>query len=711
MTFTVGIDVGGTFTDFLQWNDDTGESRQHKSPTTPADPSEGILNGLHELAELEGLSTEDYFRRVGLILHGTTVATNAVLTERGARTGLITTAGFRDILEMRRGIRSREHLYDNKYVAPNPLIPRYLRLGVTERIDVDGNVVTPLDVEELRAAVKELVDEGVEAITVCFMHSYRNPVHEQQAREEIERIAPDVFLSISSEVLPQIRLYPRVSTTAMNAYLGPVVDRYMQKMVGRLQDRGFDGTLMVMQSNGGVSLPETVAHLPASITLSGPAAGPVAALSFVQELGWEDCTIIDMGGTSFDASLVKDGQVQITRVGEINRHTISLPTTHVHTIGSGGGSIAWIDDGGMLQVGPQSATAVPGPAAYDNGGTEPTVTDADIVLGYVDPEYFLGGRKALHGDLSEKAVREKIAEPLGLTVEAAAAGIYEMVNLAMAAGTKNISVARGYDPREFPMVAAGGAGPVHAGMIAHELEVPVVVVPRMSSVLCAAGMLMADLRHDFVRALSSRLAEIDRVEASALVDEMIASGSALLDTEKIAEGDRSFQVSADLRYEGQHHEVLVDVDIADLHPNATGGLEHVAQQFHERHEQLYGFALEESAIEILSLRVTAIGSRPKPSLREVAQTSDAAPEPRTHRNAYLPTLGERRSVPVFDGQKLAHGSRIEGPAIVEEPTTTIFVPETFDIELHPAGSYVMSRKGVDPSEFLSESALAQLGAQ
>lgn len=709
MTYTVGTDVGGTFTDFLLWNAESGESRQHKSPTTPHDPSEGILTGLEELAELEGFSPDEFFARIDLIVHGTTVATNAVLTERGARTGLVTTEGFRDILEMRRGIRSREHLYDNKYVAPRPLVSRDLRKGVTERIDLDGNVVTPLDEDALREAVRELVADDVESIAVCFMHSYRNAEHEQRAKAIIAEEAPDAFLSVSSEVLPQVRLYPRVSTTAMNAYLGPVVDRYMRKIVGRLEDRGFEGTLMVMQSNGGVSLPETVAHLPASITLSGPAAGPVAALSFVELLGWRDCTIVDMGGTSFDASLVKDRQIQITREGEINRHVISLPTTHVHTIGSGGGSIAWIDDGGLLRVGPQSATAVPGPAAYDNGGTEPTVTDADIVLGYVDPEYFLGGRKKLRGDLSAKAVEERIAKPLGLSVDEAAAGIYEIVNLAMAAGTKNISVARGYDPREFPMVAAGGAGPVHAGMIAAELEIPVVVIPRMSSVLCAAGMLMADLRHDFVRGLSSRLSELDVSNARELVDEMSAEGARLLDTEGVAESDREVQVSADLRYVGQHHEVIVDFELDDLSPE--GGVQRIADLFHDRHEQLYGFALRDAEVEMISLRVTSVGHRPNPTLTETPSEHGAKAEPRTHREAYLPTVGVRRSIPVYDGQKLPHSVVVEGPAIVEEPTTTIFVPELFDIELHPAGSYVMFRKGFDVSTLQPEPATSQEGAQ
>lgn len=696
MGYTVGIDVGGTFTDFLLTGN-AGTRRQHKTSTTPTDPSTGILTGLAELAELEGLAEQDFFGQIDLIVHGTTVATNAVLTENGARTGLITTDGFRDILEMRRGIRSRQHLYNNKYVAPRPLVPRDLRKTVTERVDVEGQVITPLDEDALRQAVDELVAEGVEAIAVCFMHSYQNAEHEQQARKLITESAPDVFLSVSSDVLPQIRLYPRVSTTAMNAYLGPVVERYMRKIVRRMADRGFAGTLMVMQSNGGITLPETVAHMPASITMSGPAAGPVAALAFVSGRGWSDCTVVDMGGTSFDASLVKDGQVQITREGEINRHTISLPTTHVHTIGSGGGSIAWIDEGGLLRVGPQSAGAEPGPAAYGRGGTEPTVTDADVVLGYIDPGYFLGGRQQLRADLAAEAITSRVAEPLGLSLDEAAAGIYEMVNLQMAAGTKNISVERGYDPREFPMVVAGGAGPVHAGMIAHELEIPIVVIPRLSSVLCAAGMLMADLRHDFVRAFSTRLDEIDRIRAQSLVAEMADEGYALLEREGVQDADRHVVVAADLRYVGQHHEVIVNFDDSDLDPANPAAIGRLADLFHKRHEQLYGFCTLDAELELLSLRVTVIGHRPEPDLSNSDAGVTGAAEPRSHRAVYLKSFGRKEQVPVYDGQELPVGQLVGGPAVVEEPTTTIFVPEYFDLELDVSGSYIMTRKGFDPA--------------
>jgi len=695
MSYTVGIDVGGTFTDLVLTETGGGYRRQHKTPSVPADPAEGILTGLRDLAELEGLSHAEFFAGIDLIVHGTTVATNAVLTGAGAPTGLLTTEGVRDILEMRRGIRSREHLYDNKYSAPPPLVPRDRRLGVPGRIDVSGEVVAELDEDALRAAVRSLVDSGVQALAVCFMHSYKNPAHERRAREVIEEVAPDLFLSVSSEVLPQVRLYPRVSTTVMNAYLGPIVERYMAEIISRLADNGFAGTLMVMQSNGGITQPANVAHLPATITMSGPAAGPVAAHEFVRRQGWENCTVVDMGGTSFDASLVLGGEVQITREGEINRHVIALPTTHVHTIGSGGGSIAWIDQGDLLQVGPRSAGAVPGPAAYDQGGTEPTVTDANIVLGYLDPDYFLGGRKKLRADLSEAALRSRVAEPLGIDVLEAAAGVYELVNLQMGAGTKNVSVERGFDPREFPMVVAGGAGPIHAGMIAHELEIPVVIIPRLSSVLCASGMLVADLRHDFVRGFAGRLSELDLAHAAGLVDEMVREGGALLADEGVAEADRKYVVSADVRYPGQHHEVTVNFDVEDIDPARPERISRVAELFHASHEQLYGFAQPQEDVELMSLRVAAVGARGGISLDLVSDVPAEAAQPKGARAAYLHSEQRKVEIPVYEGSSLGPAQRIAGPAIVEEPTTTIFVPEYFDIELHPSGSYLMIAKDFD----------------
>ena len=693
MTYTVGIDVGGTFTDLLLLETEGTAKIPHKTSTTPANPADGVMTGLRDLAEIVGRTPEEFFGEIDLIVHGTTVATNAVLTGSGARTGLITTEGFRDILEMRRGIRSRKHLYDNKYVAPAPLATRDLRAVVTERIDVDGKVVTALDAASLDEAIARLRAADVEAVALCFMHSYRNDEHEVIAKQAIREQLPEAFLSVSSEVLPQVRLYPRVSTTVMNAYLGPVVERYMRNLVTQLSEGAFAGTLMIMQSNGGIAKPSSVAELPASIAMSGPAAGPVAGLAYVAARGLDDCTVVDMGGTSFDASLVKDGEVQVTREGEINRHMISLPTTHVHTIGAGGGSIGWIDDGGLLRMGPQSAGADPGPAAYGRGGTLPTTTDADVVLGYIDPDYFLGGRMRLRADLAEEAIRTHVAEPLGLSVVDAAAGMYEMVNLAMASGTKNVSVEAGYDPREFPMVVAGGAGPVHSGMIAHELDIPFVFIPKMSSVICAAGMLMADLRHDFVRGFNAMLSTLDLGVARTLIDEMAAEGAALLDDEGSDPASREVVVSADLRYVGQHHEIILSFGAEEFLGEGDGKAR-VAAAFHRRHEELFGFANPDADVEILSLRVTAVGRRPGFELGGAGTGgADLAEALKGRRPVYLRTERAKVEVPIYDGDRLPVDVVVEGPCVVEEPQTTIVVPEYFDIVLDRSGSYVMYRKG------------------
>lgn len=692
MRFIIGVDIGGTFTDLVVVDEQSGEQLSHKSPSTPADPSEGMVTGLREIAERKGLGFAEFLADVRLIVHGTTVATNAVLTGRGAKTGLLTTEGFRDVLEMRRGIRSTRHLYDNKYVAPPPLVPRHLRRPVRERVDVDGAVVTPLQRQSVIDAVELLKGEDVDAIAICFAHGYANPEHELEAKRIVEELAPGCFLAVSSDVLPQIRAYNRVSTTAMSAYVGPVVQRYLQRLVAKLEDAQFGGVLMVMQSNGGVAVPETVGRLPVTTVLSGPAAGPVAGLAYARGRGSSDCIVIDMGGTSFDASLVKDGQVQLTREGRVNEQLVALPMTDIHTIGAGGGSIGWIDDGYILRMGPQSAGADPGPAAYGRGGTQPTTTDADVVLGYVDPDYFLGGRMRLRADLARAAIQEHIAEPLGLDVVEAAAGMYEVVNLIMAAGTKDISVQRGYDPREFPLIVAGGAGPVHAAKIAEELDIGLLVVPKFAPVFCAAGMLLADLRHDYVQTFVSRWDDVDLGVARAIVDQMVAQGREALTGEGVADGDQVVVVGADIRYLGQHHEV--DLTFGEEVLAGDAALDRIADLFHARHTELFGFALRDSALEVINLRVTVLGKRRGFDL-QVHSDGEERPLPlKGRRPVYL--SGERQmvEVDVYDGNRMSVGQRVIGPAVVEEVTTTIFVPETFDLLYDRSGSFVMHKKGL-----------------
>ncbi len=692
MTYTLGIDVGGTFTDFVVVDEETEELLVHKSASTPHDPSEGVLRGLTEIAERLELTAGDFLACVPLIVHGTTVTTNAVLTGTGAKTGLLTTAGFRDVLEMRRGVRSRKHLYDNKYVAPRPLVPRDLRLPVVERVDVAGSERTPLDLDSLRAAVEILRREHVEAVAICFMHAYANSEHEREAAALVAETLPAAFLSVSSAVLPQVRLTNRVSTTVMNSYVGPVLRSYVDRLVKRLHDTSFSGVLLVMQSNGGVATPDVVSRFPVTTVLSGPAAGPVAGLATVRGRCSSDCLVVDMGGTSFDASIVKDGEVGLTHEGEINGHLISLPMIDIHTIGAGGGSIGWIDEGGLLHMGPESAGADPGPAAYGRGGVRPTCTDADLLLGYLDPDNFLGGRMRLRVDLAREAIHREIAAPLGLDPVEAAAAMYEVINLVIAAGTKDMALRRGYDPRELPLVVAGGAGPVHAGMIAVELDIPIIVVPRLSSVFCALGMLLADLRHDFVRSFNSLWSDIDVDAARAHIDSMLAQGMESLEREGVPSEHREAYAAADLRYLGQHHEVTVPFVAGELTHTSLVGIENA---FHRRHEELYGFASPGRPIEVINLRVTVVGRRRARRLTTSAVAAEAPLPQKGTRRAYVPTSGALETLPVYDGDRMAAGQRVQGPAIIEEPTTTVVVPDGFDLVLDASGSFVLKRLGLE----------------
>ncbi len=686
MTYKIGIDVGGTFTDFILTRED-GESAIYKVLSTPRDPSIGTIQGIEEMARDRDLPAADFLKRVTTIVHGTTVTTNATLTYRGAKTGLLTTMGVRDALEMRRGIR--EEQYNNRYVNARPVVERYLRLPVTERLDYAGQVVTPLDEDSVRADLAVFQAEGVEAVAVCFMNSFANPAHEERVAEMVREAMPGAFLSVSAEVLPSIRFYDRVSTTALNAYVGPVLSNYLTNLIRRLEEFAYGGVLLIMASNGGVIAPAVAMERPAMTLLSGPAGGPVAGLAFSQGQDYGDCITCDMGGTSFDVALVKDGTPLTTTEGEINRLRISLPMLNVVTIGAGGGSIGWIDEVGLLRMGPQSAGADPGPACYGRGGAEPACSDADLVLGYLDPDFFAGGRIPLDTAAAVRAIEEKVAKPLGLSVEEAAAGMYEVINVSMAAAVREIAVNSGYDPRDFPLVTAGGAGPNHACMIALALSIPVILVPRESSIFCAAGMLRSDLRHDFVRSYPVRLDQLDLDRFRGLFNEMRAAGRALLLSEGIAEERVAYDLALDLRYLRQYHEVTVEATWAEVE---AGDLDAVAKRFHRLHDTLYGYSLEDrgTPVELINMRLMAVGDTVKPSL---APEAYAGPDPEAalkgRRRVYLPNEKTFAEVDVFDGMKLHFGHRIEGPAVIEQVNTTTFVTPEFSVVVDRLGTYTI----------------------
>jgi N-methylhydantoinase A len=684
-TFRVGIDIGGTFTDGVVITDD-GQMRIFKALSTPADSSVGMFHCLQKAADAFGLSRAEFLGRVELLVHGTTVATNTMLQYNGARTGLITTKGFRDALEMRRA--HKENIWDLSLAPPPPIIPRYLRLGVTERLNYAGQVVTPLDEAETRQAVRRLKTEGVRAIAVCTLFSFLNPVHERRIREIILEEFPECYVSISSEILPQIREYERTSTTAVNAYVGPILGRYLRNLQGKLAAAGLRREVLITQSNGGIMSASYGREHGAATLLSGPSAGAVGGMFFAAQLGLPNLIVMDMGGTSYDVSLIKDGAYALTTEGEIARYRVALPMIDIHTIGAGGGSIARLDKGHMLKVGPQSAGAAPGPAGYGQGGTQPTTTDANVVLGYINPDFYLGGEFRLDRQAAAEAVRRHIADPLGLDVTEAAYGIYRLVNTNMADATKVVSVEKGHDPRDFALVAAGGAGALHASQIAAIVGIPRVIVPKTASVFCALGMLESDLKHDYVRTMWTPFAALDLARLNQTFSEMEGEARRTLAVEGIPPDRITIERGMDLRYLGQHHEVAVPIPAGEV---TAETLPEIARRFHAAHQRLFLYSEPESPLESINVRLTGTGLIPKTPLASwPAGGPDAGAAIKQRRPAYF---GEGRGwvdTPIYDGRRLQAGNRLAGPAIIEEVTTTIVICPQDLAEIDRLGNVVIA---------------------
>ncbi len=676
--FLVGIDVGGTFTDCVLVDPD-GESTIVKTFTTPQDPSEGVIRGLDRLAAARGIPLNEFLGSVIRIVHGTTITTNAVLTGTGARTGFLTTKGFRDILLMRRGIR--EEQFNPKCDPPLPLVPRSLIFTVSERVDREGREIVPLDREEARRAIRALRNAGVEAVAVSFLFSFLNPEHEQQAATLLREEFPETFISLSTEVLPQLGAYQRHSTTALNAYVGPVLVHYLDRLQSRLRQAGFRNGLLIMQSSGGVMAPEVAARFACRTLLSGPAGGPVAALFYGQKVGEDDLITMDMGGTSFDVALMRNGIVSTATEGEVGGHAMAFPVLDLRTVGAGGGSIAWVDEGGVLHVGPRSAGAVPGPICYGRGGEEPTVTDADLVLGFLGEDGFLGGEFPLNLNQAREGIHERIGAPLGVEALAAAEGIYRVVNSTMADAIRLVSIAQGHDPREFTLVVAGGAGSVHAASIARELGIRRLLIPREASVFCAVGMLLSDLRHDYVRTFSAELSTLSQDKIRELHRDMEAEALRTLAQEGVRNENIALLYAVDLKYVGQFHEVTVPFD------GAGTDMRRLTASFDALHQKLYGYSLPGQPVEALHWRLTAIGRTERPSSWRAVVPSAETQAVKKRRDAIFD--GRKIETPVYDGPSLSSGAKIEGPAIVEEPTTTIVVPPGCELLVNEFGDYQM----------------------
>jgi N-methylhydantoinase A len=660
--FTIGIDVGGTFTDLVAI-DEAGITAFAKSPSTPSDQSIGVMAGLEELARRLRLSRPQMLAVTERIVHGTTVATNALLERKGAKVALLTTDGHRDVVEMREGLKGDR--YDLRSPPPEPLVPRNLRLGVRERLKASGEIAIPIEEKSLTAAIAAIRESGATSVAVCFLHSYLNPGHEIAAVERLARELPDVSISRSSDVLPQIKEYERVSTTIVNAYVGPLVRHYLSKLEQRLKEAGFKGSLFIVLSHGGMAPVEEASRLAAGTVLSGPAGGVSGARHCARLLDVSDLVPFDMGGTSTDISLISEGRASLSAEGMLAGQRIALRSLDIASIAAGGGSIASVDPGGTLRVGPESAGSVPGPACYGNGGLAATVTDANVVLGYLDAAAFMGGQRPLDSAAAETVI-DQIAASLDLSRLQAAAGIYRMINLKMADGIRLMTLRRGVDPRRFTLLSFGGAAGLHAVEVARELEIKRIIVPTTASVLSAWGMLTSDVRYEASRTHYGTGSRISAGEVRSLYAELDQQAAGRL--RAWFNGPITIQRSAEMRYGEQIFEI--DVPFDDIDWDAASLVDQIENCFHQRHEELYTYASRGQEVVFVNARVAAIGEVARTG-REERSTPKAAPcKPRTARPAFF---GAWRESPVYFLDDLRAGHSFTGPAIVQAETTTVLI--------------------------------------
>ena len=660
--FTIGIDVGGTYTDLVAI-DERGKAVFAKSPSTPSDQSVGVMAGLEELARRLQITRAEMLGMTDRVVHGTTVATNALLERKGARVALLTTEGHRDVIEMREGLKGDR--YDLRSPPPEPLVPRERRLGVKERLKGNGEILTPLDDRSLGDAIAAIGASDATSVAVCFLHSYLDPVHEIAAVERLARELPGISISRSSDVLPQIKEYERVSTTIVNAYVGPLVRHYLTNLEQRLMEAGFKGSLFIVLSHGGMAPVEEASRLAAGTVLSGPAGGVSGARRCADLLGISDLVPFDMGGTSTDISLISEGRASLSADGMLAGQRIALRSLDIASIAAGGGSIASVDAGGTLRVGPESAGSVPGPACYGNGGLAATVTDANVVLGYLDAAAFMGGQRPLDRAASEAAV-DRVAASLGLSRLEAAAGICRMINLKMADGIRLMTLRRGVDPRRFALLSFGGAAGLHAAEVARELDIKRIIVPTAASVLSAWGMLTSDLRYEVSRTHHGAGPRIAAEEARALFCQLEQQAAGRLRT--WFDGPMSIERSAEMRYGEQIFEI--DVALDDLDWDAASLVDQIEDRFHRRHEELYTYCSRDQEVVFVNARVAAVGEVSRRGQDERPAPSAAACTPRTMRQAFF---GAWREVPVFALDSLEPGHSFEGPAVVEAETTTVIV--------------------------------------
>ncbi len=689
--YRAGIDIGGTFTDLVLIDDESGQRAIGKTLTSPQDPSEAVEKGLVELLEREGVAAEG----LKTVIHGTTLVTNALIERRGVTTALLTTEGFRDAVAI--GTEHRYDMYDIFIEKPEPLVPRSLRYGVRERMLDDGSVARKLDEEQVRAIVAELRERGVRAVAVSLLHSFRNPAHERRVAEILAEEAPGITVSLSSEVAPEIREYERTSTTVANVYARPPVEGYLRSLEERLRRLGFRGSLYIMLSNGGTASVETACRFPIRLLESGPAAGALAAAFYGRAADFPDVLSFDMGGTTAKASLIEggepltSGEFEVARVYRFKKGSglpVKISVIEMIEIGAGGGSIAGVGPLGLPKVGPRSAGSEPGPACYGRGGDEPTVTDADLVLGYLDPDFFLGGKMRLDRGAALRAIEERIADPLGLDPIEAAWGIHQVVNENMANAARVHAIERGKDPRAYPLFAFGGAGPVHAYRVARTLGVPGFIAPLGAGATSAFGFLCAPLSFDFVRSLYGRLDELDWPEANAVLGEMEEEGRGLLRASGVADPDIQVRRLCDMRYVGQGHEVTVDLPAGPLDPESA---EQLTALYRKEYRRLYSREGPDVPLEAITWRLEVFAPRPQIRLgdEEGGPSRPLAEAQKGEREIYLPEEEGFSAAPVYDRYLLGPGTNFEGPAVVEERESTVVLGPEGRAEIDAARNLIV----------------------
>ncbi len=685
--YRLGIDAGGTFTDFIL-ADRKGGVRIFKALSTPTDPTAAIRNGLRLIEEETGLSPETIVSNADLCINGTTVGLNALITHNGARTGLIATRGHEDSIEIRLGHKEDGYRYDPEYPPATMLVPRYLRRGVAERVLSNGKVHTALDENDVRDACRHFLREGVESVAISFVWSVLHPEHEMRAAEIVCEMMPHVRLTVGSQLYPQVREYTRTSTAIVNAYLAPILQRYVEAVDGHFQSLGARHPVRYFQSNGGLALGRVVSDQSVYAINSGPASAPQAALWLGEPWGLRDIITVDMGGTSFDITLTRDGRANVSKNIDFLRYRIGIPMIQVETLGAGGGSIGWIDSMGLMQMGPQSAGSEPGPASYDQGGERPTTTDANLILGYLNPDGLVGGRLPLNVEKARAAIKTHLAERLGISVEKAAYGMFTIVNNNMVNAIRRVSVERGYDPRDFVLNCAGGATAAHITALAREMGIRKVLISKLASGLCAFGQIISDVKYNYMAPAAARL---EGAEAAARLDALFTGLEARGRRDLMADGftdDRiSVRRSLDMRYVGQVHECTVDIEPFEV---TEAALERLKAAFHARHEELYTYSEPHSAVEVVNVESAITGRVDKPARMTVGPGKGAHSALKGTREMIFNAEGIPQETPVYDGALLGAGDRITGPAVIQEVTTTIVIEPGWLADLDPSGVYVVT---------------------